>query len=275
MPMTNYPVFIISDRTGITAEMLGHSLLTQFPKTNFDVSTLPFVDTDQKVEDAIGEIDLAYEKHGVNPLVFLSFVNDDHSLALQRSRAVLFDLFGAFLGPMEDILGQKSSHSIGISHGMVDPVRYTNRIGAVNHAVHCDDGLHTKDYSKSDLILVGVSRVGKSPVSLYLAMQFGVYCANYPITDHELESSRLPKSIEEHKNKCFWLTIRPERLQQIRQERRAGSSYASAQQCRFEVAQAEMLMRRYKVPHLDTTTMSIEEIATRILQQTNVKRDIF
>ena len=273
--MTNYPVIVVSDRTGITAEMLSHSLLTQFPDLEFDVSTLPFVDTDEKVEEVVEKIQSTAEQTGLKPLVFVSFVNDDHSIAIQRCHAAIFDLFGTFLGPMEELLGQKSSHSIGISHGMVDPVRYTNRIGAVNYAVHCDDGLHPKDYEKADIILAGVSRVGKSPVSLYLAMQFGVYCANYPVTDHELEGAKLPGALEPYKKKCVWLTIRPERLQQIRSERRSGTSYASSRQCRFEVAQAEMIMRRHRIPHIDTSTMSIEEIATRVLQITNVKRGIF
>ncbi|KAA3634576.1 MAG: kinase/pyrophosphorylase [Proteobacteria bacterium] len=273
--MSNRPVFVVSDRTGITAEMMSHSLLTQFPSVKFDVSTLPFVDSDDKVTDAIRQINDAGREAGVRPLVFTTFIDDEHRNQLLQCEGVLFDLFGTFLDPLEQELEQRSSHSIGISHGLVDPVRYTNRIGAVNFAVHCDDGLNTRDYDKTDVILVGVSRVGKSPVCLYLAMQFGVYCANYPLTDQDLERSALPPALKDYRERLFGLTIRPERLQQIRQERRNGSSYASMPQCRYEVAHAENMFLKNHIPTADATSLSIEEIATRVMHQMRLKRDIY
>ena len=255
--------------------MMSHSLLTQFPDAKFDVNTLPFVDSDDKVNDVITQINAAAEESGFRPLVFVTFVEDEHRDRILTSKGRVFDLFGAFLEPLEQELNLQSSHSIGISHGMVDPVRYTNRIGAVNYAVHCDDGLNPKDYGKAEIILMGVSRAGKSPVSLYLAMQFGIYCANYPLTDTDLEKSTLPKSLQPWRNKLFGLTIRPERLQQIRQERRNSSSYASMQQCRYEVSQAENIIMRSHIPYADTTSLSIEEISTRIMHQMQLKRDIY
>jgi [pyruvate, water dikinase]-phosphate phosphotransferase / [pyruvate, water dikinase] kinase len=273
--MSTRPVFVVSDRTGITAEMMSHSLLTQFPNVKFDVSTLPFVDTDDKVSDVIRQINEAGQAASMRPLVFTTFVDDTHRERLRGCDGVLFDLFGTFLDPLEQELDERSSHSIGVSHGIVDPVRYTNRIGAVNYAVHCDDGLNTRDYDQAHVILVGVSRAGKSPVSLYLGMQFGVYCANFPLTDQDLERSELPTALKNHRERLFGLTIRPERLQQIRQERRNGSNYASMQQCRYEVAQAENTFMRNHVPNVDTTSLSIEEIASRIMQQMRLKRDIY
>ncbi len=273
--MTKRPVFVVSDRTGITAEMMSHSLLTQFPEVKFDVTTLPFVDTNDKVKDAIKQIDDAAEKSGVRPLVFITFVNDSHRDELILCEGVFFDLFGAFLDPLEQELKEKSSHSIGISHGIVDPVRYTNRIGAVNFAVHCDDGLNIRDYSKADLVLVGVSRAGKTPVCLYLGMQFGLFCANYPLTDQDLERTSLPSALEKHRARLFGLTIRPERLQQIRQERRSRGTYGTMAQCRFEVSQAENIIMRNHLPHADTSSLSIEEIAARIMQKMRLKRDIY
>lgn len=255
--------------------MMSHSLLTQFPDVKFDVATLPFVDTDDKVDDAIRQINEAGRESGMRPLVFTTFINDEHRGRLLGCDGVLFDLFGTFLDPLEQELEQRSSHSIGVSHGIVDPVRYTNRIGAVNFAVHCDDGLNVRDYGKADVILVGVSRVGKSPVSLYLAMQFGVYCANYPLTDNDIERSTLPAALKDYRERLFGLTIRPERLQQIRQERRNGSRYASMPQCRYEVAQAENVFLRNHLPTADTTSLSIEEIASRVMQQMRLKRDIY
>ncbi|GJL82097.1 MAG: putative phosphoenolpyruvate synthase regulatory protein [marine bacterium B5-7] len=273
--MSNRPVFVVSDRTGITAEMMSHSLLTQFPNVKFDVTTLPFVDTDDKVSEVIKQINDAGEHTGVRPLIFLTFVDDAHRARLLDCGGVSFDLFGTFLDPLEQELDHKSSHSIGVSHGIVDPVKYTNRIGAVNYAVHCDDGLNVRDYPSADVILVGVSRAGKTPVSLYLAMQFGVHCANYPLTDHDLERSNLPPALEDYRDRLFGLTIRPERLQQIRQERRNSSRYASIQQCRYELSQAEQLYLRYRIPSADTTSLSIEEIATGIIQKLRLKRDIY
>ncbi len=273
--MTTRPVFVVSDRTGITAEMMSHSLLTQFPNVKFDVATLPFVDTDDKVSDVIRQINQAGLESGSRPLVFTTFIDDNHRGRLTECDGVLFDLFGTFLDPLEQELDQQSSHSIGVSHGIVDPVRYTNRIGAVNYAVHCDDGLNVRDYDKAHVILVGVSRAGKSPVSLYLAMQFGVYCANYPLTDDDLERSELAAALKPWREKLFGLTIRPERLQQIRQERRNSGSYASMQQCRYEVAQGENIFMHNHLPTADTTSLSIEEIASRIMQQMRLKRDIY
>lgn len=255
--------------------MMSHSLLTQFPNVTFDVATLPFVDTDDKVSDVIRQINAAGEASGVRPLVFTTFVDDAHRGRLRECDGILFDLFGTFLDPLEQELDERSSHSIGVSHGIVDPVRYTNRIGAVNFAMHCDDGLNVRDYDKAHVILVGVSRVGKSPVSLYLAMQFGVYCANFPLTDGDLERSELPRPLKDCRDRLFGLTIRPERLQQIRQERRNRSQYASMQQCRYEVAQGESIFMRNHLPTADTTSLSIEEIATRIMQQMHLKRDIY
>jgi [pyruvate, water dikinase]-phosphate phosphotransferase / [pyruvate, water dikinase] kinase len=273
--MSSRPVYIISDQTGITAEMMSHSLLTQFPGVNFDVNTLPFVDTDDKVNDVIKKIDQALEASGVEPLVFITFVDDAHRDKLLTCKGRIFDLFGAFLTPLESVLEVASSHSMGISHGIVDPVRYTNRIGAVNYAVHCDDGLNTKDYDQAELILLGVSRAGKSPVSLYLAMHFGIYCANYPLTDSDLESQELPSSLARWRNKLFGLTIRPDRLQQIRHERKSGSRYATIQQCRMEVSQAESIYMRSRLKSADTTSLSIEEISSRIMQKMNLKRDAY
>ncbi len=273
--MTSRPVFVVSDRTGITAEMMSHSLLTQFPGVKFEVTTLPFVDSDDKLIDVVRQIDEAGRIAGSRPLVFTTFVDDLQRALLMQCSGVVFDLFGTFLDPLEQELEQRSSHSIGVSHGIVDAARYTNRIGAVNYAVHCDDGLNARDYGQAHVILVGVSRAGKSPVSLYLAMQFGVYAANYPLTDQDLERSSLPASLAPHRERLFALTIRPERLQQIRQERRGGGNYGTMQQCRYEVAQAETLFMRNHLPVADTTAMSIEEIATRIMQQMKLKRDMY
>nr|BAH90417.1 hypothetical protein [uncultured bacterium] len=270
--MKKRPVFIVSDRTGITAETLGHSLLTQFPGIRFDTTILPFVDSEEKIFAAVLQIDKAAEEHGVRPLVFTTFANPAFNARLYAANGVFFDLFDTFLDRLEKELGQASAHSAGMSHGIRDHDSYTARIAAVNFSVHCDDGLHPEAYDRAELILMGVSRSGKTPTSLYLAMHFGLFCANYPLTEENLAAGAMPKVLLPHRERIFGLTIDPIRLQVIRQERRSRGGYADLKQCRFEVRQAEAVFHDGKVPYVDTSTASIEEIATTIIDRKRLRR---
>ncbi|MDZ7754181.1 MAG: pyruvate, water dikinase regulatory protein [Gammaproteobacteria bacterium] len=270
--MQKRPVFIVSDRTGITAETLGHSLLTQFPKISFETTILPFVDTEEKIFSAVLQIDRAAEVYGVRPLVFTTFASPEHNNRLFAANGIFFDLFDTFLDRLEKELGQESAHSAGMSHGIRDHDSYTARISAVNFSVHCDDGLHPEAYSQAELILMGVSRSGKTPTSLYMAMHFGLFCANYPLTEEDLEAGVMPKAMKPHRDRIFGLTIDPVRLQVIRQERRSRGQYADLKQCRFEVRQAEAVFHDGKVPYVDTSAASIEEIATTIIAQKQLRR---
>ncbi len=272
--MTERYAFIISDRTGITAETLGHSLLSQFPTINFKTLALPFVDTHDKAAAAVRQINEIAEQVGSRPLVFATIVDDDIRHLLASSQGVFFDLFDVFLDPLERELGVASAHSVGRSHGVVDPVKYTSRISAVNYSMRTDDGVHTEDYGQAAVIVVGVSRTGKTPTSLYLALHFGTYTANYPLTEDDLHRGRLPDRLLKFRTKLFGLTIDPERLQQIRNERIAKGRYAEARQCQYEVAAAEAMFRRDRIPYIDTSAMSIEEIATTILHRANLRRDL-
>lgn len=273
--MSERPVFVVSDRTGVTAETLSHSLLTQFPGVRFRTTAIPFVDTDDKVSAAVAQIDSAAETFGSTPLVFTTFVDDAHRRKLQRARGVFLDIFETFLEPLERELGIRSSHSAGIAHGMVDIARYSSRINAVNYSVHCDDGINTADYDRADLILVGVSRCGKTPTCLYMALHFGIHAANYPLTEEDFERGRLPEVLRHNHDKLFGLTIEPARLHQIRQERRGNSRYSELKQCRQEVARAEALFRSEGLPVADATSMSIEEISTTIIHRLPLVRDAY
>jgi regulator of PEP synthase PpsR (kinase-PPPase family) len=173
---------------------------------------------------------------------------------------------------MEQELGQVSSHALGRAHGMTDLAAYTARINATSFALANDDGTHTREYERADVILIGVSRSGKTPTCLYMALQYGIYAANYPLIEDDLESRRLPAVVEPYRSKLFGLTIRPDRLHQIRQERRPDSRYASMSQCNFELRAAEQLFDRFGIPYLDTTDCSIEEIASRVLERKNIAR---
>lgn len=265
-------VFFLSDQTGVTAETLGHSLLTQFDSQDFRQVTLPFIDNDDKALAALKKINDAARREGIRPIVFSTLVHDDLRRIIQGSEGLYLDIFDAFLGELEEELEQESSHSAGMAHGVADPNVYMKRIEATNFALANDDGATVRNYEQADVILLGVSRSGKTPTCLYLALQYGVYAANFPLTEEEFESGELPETLLKHRQKLFGLTIAPARLQQIRRERRSRGRYSSAQQVRYELREAEKLFRRYSIPYIDTTEFSIEEISSRILDSTGLER---
>ncbi|HEY2037354.1 MAG TPA: pyruvate, water dikinase regulatory protein [Steroidobacteraceae bacterium] len=269
--MSRRTVFFVSDQTGVTAETLGHSLMTQFEGLQFRAVTLPFVSTLDKAEEAVLRIDRAAEEEGLRPIIFSTLVQDDLRDVVMRANGLFLDFFAAFVGPLERELNTRSTHRAGRAHGMADLGAYTARINATNFALANDDGTGA-DYEHADVILIGVSRSGKTPTCLYLALQYGVFAANYPLTEDDLESGRLPARLEPYRRKLYALTIKPERLQQIRNERRPQSRYASQQQVSYELRAAEALIARLRIPTLDTTECSIEEIAARILNTTGIER---
>src|SRR6188472_3285091 len=269
-------VFFLSDRTGITAEMLGNSLLSQFEDVAFKRITIPFVDSPEKVEEAIRLVNETSDAEERRPVVFSSVVDEDASEIIRaRAKALTLDLFQIFIAPLEAELVAKSSHAAGRSHGIANSHEYFARMEAINFTQAHDDGATTRDLDKAQVILVGVSRCGKTPTSLYLALQFGVRAANFPLTPDDFTDRRLPASITPHRAKLFGLTIQPERLREIREERRPGSHYAQLDNCRHEVREAENLMQQHRIPMLDTTSKSIEEIATTILHRAKLERHIY
>ena len=269
-------VFFISDRTGITAEMLGNSLLTQFEELHFHRVTIPFVDSPEKVADAIRQVNATATAEGRRPIVVSSVVDETMSETIRReTNALTLDMFQIFIQPLEAELGLKSSHAAGRSHGVANSHEYFARMEAINFAQAYDDGALTRDLDKAQVILIGVSRCGKTPTSLYLALQFGVRAANFPLTPDDFADRRLPASLLPYRERLFGLTIQPDRLHEIREERRPRSRYAQLDNCRHEVREAEHLMHEYNVPMLDTTSKSIEEIATTILHRAKLERHIY
>ena len=267
--------FFISDRTGITAEMLGHSLLTQFEMVSFNEVTLPFVDSIEKADAAVRQINEQGEKDGTRPLIFSTLVNQDVSSVVAKASALFLDCFDIFILPMEKELGVLASHAVGRSHSANDFANYHHRIESVNYSLSHDDGVSTRDLSEADVILVGVSRCGKTPTCLYLAMQFGIRAANYPLVPEDFASMQLPGQVKSLRKRLYGLTIKPDRLEKIRNERRPGSTYATRANCEFEVREAEALMRQEGIPYLDVTTKSVEELATTILQQAKLVRRVY
>lgn len=267
-------VFYVSDGTGITAETIGHSLLTQFTGTRFESTRISFVDSVERAEMAAARIRAAALTHGVRPIVINSCMDTSVSAALAESGALMLDVFEPFIGPLERELGETREHRIGQAHAIVDFEQYHRRINAMNFALTHDDGMAVS-YDEADVILVAVSRAGKTPTCVYLALQHGVKAANYPLTPEDLESERLPAKLRQYRGKLFGLTIDPLRLHQIRQERRPDSRYAQLDTCRREVAQAETMLRREGIELLSTTNASIEEIASRVMKHLGINREMY
>ncbi len=265
--MPQRTVFFVSDGTGITAETFGNAILAQF-EAKTRMVRLPFVDTVDKAHQVVRQINHAAELDGSRPIVFTTLVNMEVLEVIQGScNGMLLDMFGMFVHPLEQELQIKSNHRIGRFSDASKSKEYQNRIEAINFSLAHDDGQSNRDLEQSDVILVGVSRSGKTPTSLYLAMQYGLKASNYPLIPEDFDRRQLPPALVPHKAKIFGLTIQPERLSEIRNERRPHSKYASLENCRNEVAEAEAMMRRTGIRWLSTTTKSIEEIATTILQE--------
>jgi len=267
-------VFFISDGTAITSETIGHSLITQFPAIEFKQVRLPFVDDIAACQEAVRAIDAATEKDGAPAIVINTIVNKSLSEIIATSRGVVLDLFETFIERLESALDVSHEPTVGQAHGLTNFDRYEGRMDATAYAMSHDDGVSV-DFRDADLILVGVSRCGKTPTCLYMALHYGVKAANYPLTPEDLDEMRLPPFLRRYKYKLVGLDIDPERLAQIRETRRPDSRYASLRQCRQEVQAAQSLLRLEGVPMFETTHASIEEISSRVLLQLGLQREMF
>ncbi len=273
--MSNRTVFYISDGTGITAETFGHAILAQFEVKSRHIR-LPFVDSVDKAYQAVNQINHTGKVDGCKPIVFTTLVNMEVlKVITEGCEGMLLDMFGTFVNPLEAELKIKSNHRIGRFSDASKSKEYQSRIEAINFSLAHDDGQSNRDLEQSDVILVGVSRSGKTPTALYLAMQYGLKASNYPLIPEDFDRQHLPPALKPHQNKIFGLTIQPERLSEIRNERRPNSNYASLENCRAEVKAAESMMRLAGIRWLSTTTKSIEEIATTILQEIRPERLVY
>ena len=274
--MPNRTVFFVSDGTGITAETFGNSILAQFAVKPRHVRR-PFIDTIDKAWSVVKEIEETAHAEGVRPIAFITLVNTSvrDVLTGPSCKALVLDMIRTFVEPLEAEFGMTSNHRVGRFSDAAKSEEYNERIEAINFSLAHDDGQSARNLNTADVILVGVSRSGKTPTSLYLAMQHGVKAANYPLIPEDFERGRLPSSLAPYKAKCFGLTIDPERLSQIRHERRPDRKYASLPNCRYEVSAAESMMRREGIGWLSSTHKSIEEIATTILRDIKPDRLIY
>ena len=273
--MPHRSVFFISDGTGITAETFGNAILAQFEIKPRHIR-LPFIDSVDKAHQAVRQINHTAELEGLRPIVFTTLVNMEVLAVIKADcNGMLLDMFGMFVAPLEGELGLKSNHRVGRFSDASKSKEYDDRIEAINFSLAHDDGQSNRDLAGSDVILVGVSRSGKTPTSLYLAMQYGLKASNYPLIPEDFDRRQLPPALVPHRKKIFGLTIDPQRLSQIRNERRPNSAYASLPNCNHEIHEAEAMMRREGIRWLSTTTKSIEEIATTILQEIRPERLVY
>ncbi|WP_159650833.1 posphoenolpyruvate synthetase regulatory kinase/phosphorylase PpsR [Vibrio atypicus] len=265
-------VFYVSDGTAITCETLGHVVLGQFP-FQANEKTFPFVESEDKLTDLLREIDISYQKNGVKPLVFFSIVIPDIRQNLLNAPAYCYDVLESVVQKVQDDIQMKPKPKLQRSRSVhKDSDTYFDRIAAIEYTLAHDDGITMKGFEEADIILLGVSRSGKTPTSLYMAMQFGLRVVNYPFIDQDIKRLRLLPEFEIHRHKLFGLTIDPERLTEIRENRLAGSEYASTEQCLSELASVEALFRREAIPYINTSSLSVEEISTRILEKAGLRR---
>ena len=267
-------VFFVSDGTAITAETLGHSLLAQFPNVDFDIHIIPYISSEEAATNVVAEINLRAQQDGQKPLVFDTLVDPYVRDIINTANAINLDVFEGLISKLADELGTIPTTLVGQTHAVTDSESYKARIDAVHFALDNDDGARTRHYDKADLILIGVSRSGKTPTSIYLSLQFGIRVANYPLTEEDLDDNRLPAVLRPHKNKLVGLMIDAERLVAIRSERKANSRYASFSQCQMELRAIEGIYISEGIKYLNVSEMSIEEISTRVLQMTGLKRRI-
>jgi [pyruvate, water dikinase]-phosphate phosphotransferase / [pyruvate, water dikinase] kinase len=269
--MGHRTVFIVSDGTGITAGALS-KLIEHFPKTTSTQVRLPFMDSLEKIDSAIENINKVAEEDGVRPIVIMSLGATDLRIKLKEANAFFIDLFKNFIDPLGEELGQEPLTGAGIAHSVMGD-SYHDRMEAINFTLNHDDGMTNSGLEEANVILVGVSRCGKTPTSIYLAMQFGIKAANYPLIPEDFERGNLPEALQKHIHKIFGLTIKPERLHSVRSERRPDSFYASLDNCRKEIITAENMMRTNNITWADSTSRSIEELSAIILQKIRKPND--
>ncbi len=265
-------VFVISNSTAITSETLGHSLMAQFPNQEFKWTTFPYVDTRDKVDQALQQIEEMKDPEQGKPIVFSTLADPGVRAHLMQADVLVFDPFEAFIDPISAALGIEPSSTAGLSHRISNQRAYEARIEAVNYTLIHDDGAAIRHIEQAELIILGVSRTAKTPTSIYLAMHYSIRCANYPLTPDDMVGELLPRFLKPHRDKLVGLTTDPSRLSQIRQERRPDSKYASLEQCRFELQMAENIYLQERIPFVNTQKRSIEEISATIIQKMQIER---
>ena len=262
------PVFFLSDSTGISAETMGNALLIQFPQLHFDRRLIPFISTVEEARRVVSILDDAAQGPAM-PLVFTTAATDRIRAELHKTVCPLIDFFGMHMEQVESLLGVRGQRVASQLHGVGDVRRYNARMAAVEYAMEHDDGQSLRALDKADVILLAPSRCGKTPTTMYLALQHGIFVANYPLVDEDLEDTELPGPVRGMRDRCFGMVTTPQRLSQVRQQRRPDSRYASLTQCSWELRLAQQLFEAHRLPVINSSAKSVEEMSTIILQHVN------
>ena len=262
------PVFFLSDSTGITAESMGNALLIQFPNLRFERRLIPFISSVEEARRVVAILDAA-AAGPVLPLAFSTTAVEEVRQELLRTTCPVIDFFDLHMARVESILNAKGIRVAARLHGMGDVQRYNARMAAIEYAIEHDDGQSMRALHKADVILVAPSRCGKTPTTMYLALQHGIFVANYPLVEEDFVTAELPRPVKDVRERCFGMTTTPARLSQVRNERRPNSRYASLEQCSYELRNAEAMYRNHRLPVVNSSTKSVEEMSTVILQTLN------
>jgi [pyruvate, water dikinase]-phosphate phosphotransferase / [pyruvate, water dikinase] kinase len=262
-------VYYLSGSTGILAKDLGKALLCQFPDVPFREELIPFIQTEKEAEKAIERI--RSRSTGQVPMVISTLLGRKLNGILNHPDVEFLNIFDQFLRKIEDILEEKAVWKAGASRHPSERTMI-KRVEAIHYCIDHDDGSGTKDYDEAEVILLGVSRSGKTPVSVYLATQMGIKTANYPLVLDDSPSFRLPPYITRNKKRLIGLSITPQLLHQYREQRYANSSYASLSTCRSEINEVNTLYLNHDIPIVTSDGKSIEEIAIHVTQLLNLKK---
>jgi len=264
---SNRAVFFVSESTGITAETMGHSLLSQFPHIDFTYLQRPYVNTLEKAKELVNEISQVSKEQGFKPLVFATMPETYINKTLENADCHYYEIFENILDKIGQDLHTKPTRESGLSHGLVNEKTYDARIEALNYTLKHDDAMVLKTLDQADVIIVGVSRSGKTPTSLYLALKYGIKAANYPVTDTDFDKGDLPEVLIDNQDKLFATKIEANRLHEIREKRRPSSQYSALATCIDEIKKAEELFDKYNLKPMDVTHQSIEELSAHIVRK--------
>lgn len=262
-------IYYISDSTAILVKNLGHSLICQFPEINFIEEKFPFVNSVKEAQKVLAHI--LKRSGGRQPIVFSTIMNEDVRNVFNNSEIEFIDAYGHFLTRLEDCLEATALRVAGYYRTTTE-VDLAKRAENINFSLEHDDGTGLDGYPAADVILLGISRTGKTPISVYLATQMGLKAANFPLIDKYLTEYRLPDQIVRSKHKAVGLTTTPELLSSIRERRLPGSNYARLSTCLEEMDQADKIYKKYKIPTISSAGKSIEEIATQVSQELKLSK---
>ena len=260
---TTKDVYYVSGSTAILAEDMGKALLAQFHGIRFREEKIPFIHTPDDAKKALAHI--LRQSDGTQPLLFCTIMDQATRDVFNCPQVQFFDIFLNTLEALEKALESKALREPGYSRHFTIS-KMDKRVDAIHFSLEHDDGTRTAEYDEAEIILIGVSRSGKTPVSIYLATHMELKAANFPLTSDHLEHYELPKDIVRNRKRVVGLTSSPQYLHNIREKRYAGSSYASLANCTRELQQAKQLFMRHNIKILNVEGRSIEEIAVQAIQ---------